>query len=52
VRQDPDLKAPDYAGELVISARVIYLVSPDGAVSELGEPEMILSGGDYVIHAG
>jgi len=43
VRQDPALKSANYAGELVISARLLYLVSPDGSVSELGETEQKLA---------
>lgn len=43
VRQDPDLKSANYAGELVISARLLYLVAADGSVSELGETEQILT---------
>jgi hypothetical protein len=43
VRADPDLKAPHYAGELVISAGLVYLVLPDGSVSELGETQRIIA---------
>lgn len=43
VRGDPDLKAPHYLGELVISAAVLYLIAPEGSVTELGPTEGILS---------
>ena len=43
VRDDPDLKAPYYEGELVISAARIYFVTPFGSVIDLGETERILS---------
>jgi hypothetical protein len=43
VREDPDLKAAHFVGELVISARLLYLVSPDGSVSELGDTEKMLT---------
>ncbi|PYJ97544.1 MAG: hypothetical protein DME23_14990 [Verrucomicrobia bacterium] len=43
VRDDPDLKAPHYSGELVISAALLYFVTPTGDVVELGETERILA---------
>lgn len=43
VRDDPDLKSPHYAGELVISAALIYGIMPSGNVVELGETESILT---------
>ncbi len=36
VRDDPDLKDEFYAGEFVISQEKIYLISPNGQVSEVG----------------
>ena len=45
VRDDPDLKGASYLGEIVISAASLYLVRPDGAVSELGETESLLPAG-------
>ena len=44
VRDEPDLKAPHYVGELVISAALLYCVAPSGSVDELGETESILAG--------
>jgi hypothetical protein len=35
VRDDPDLKGRLYEGELVISQETIYLITPDGQVSEV-----------------
>jgi len=43
VREDRDLKAPHYNGELVISARLVYLIFPDGSVGELGDTQRILT---------
>ena len=43
VRDDPDLKAPYYEGELVISAVLLYFVTTFGSVVELGETEKILT---------
>jgi hypothetical protein len=43
VRDDPDLKGAFYAGELVISRASIYLIAPDGRVSELGETHSLLT---------
>jgi hypothetical protein len=42
VRDDLDLKGADYIGELVISARLIYLVQPDGTVAQVGPTSEIL----------
>ena len=42
VRDDRDLKASHYAGELVISASLVYLISPDGRVGELGDTQRVL----------
>lgn len=36
VRDDIDLKGKFYEGELVISQEVVYLVSPNGQVNEVG----------------
>jgi len=36
VRDDPDLKGAFYVGEFVISTDRIYLVTPNGQVSEIG----------------
>jgi hypothetical protein len=32
---DPDLKGVGYVGEFVIAERAIYLIAPDGMVSEI-----------------
>lgn len=42
VRDDPDLKGAEYAGELVISAEIIYLVTPTGQTREVGVTNEIL----------
>lgn len=36
VRHDPDLRHPEYEGELVISADAVYQIHPDGTVESLG----------------
>ena len=36
VRDDPDLKGMSYWGELVISQELLYWITPDGSVVELG----------------
>jgi hypothetical protein len=36
VREDADLKGVSYVGELVISKETLYLIAPDGEVSEIG----------------
>ena len=36
VRDDPDLKGAFYVGEFVISTNKVYLVTPNGQVSEIG----------------
>ncbi|MFN0019673.1 MAG: hypothetical protein ACKVP0_15555 [Pirellulaceae bacterium] len=36
VRDDPDLKGPDYLGEIVISAEWLYLIKPSGTVEVVG----------------
>jgi proteasome lid subunit RPN8/RPN11 len=43
VRDDPNLKAPYCAGELVISAALLYFVTPYGSVVELGETGRIMA---------
>ena len=45
VRDDPDLKGELYAGEFVISQARIYLITPDGRVSEVGDAREIFSEG-------
>lgn len=42
VRDDPDLKGVGYVGELVISQRGIYLIAPDGLVSEVAAAAEII----------
>jgi hypothetical protein len=37
VRDDPDLKGASYVGEFVISTNKVYLVTPNGQVSEIGD---------------
>jgi Prokaryotic homologs of the JAB domain len=44
MRDDPDLKSHRFVGELVISAALIYCITPSGSVIELGETEKILAG--------
>lgn len=44
VRDDPNLKSPNYIGEFVISQETIYLVSPEGRVRELGDTDDFLAG--------
>jgi hypothetical protein len=45
VRDDPDLKGEFYAGEFVISKEKIYLVTPNGQVSEVGDTRRIFGEG-------
>jgi hypothetical protein len=42
VRDDPDLKGEFYAGEFIISQETVYLVTPNGQVSEVEETREIL----------
>ena len=42
VRDDPDLQGSEYAGELVISAEIIFHITPAGRVREVGATEEIL----------
>jgi hypothetical protein len=37
VRDDPDLKGEYYVGEFVISHSRVYLIAPNGQVTELGD---------------
>jgi len=39
VRDDPNLKGAAYVGEFVISRGIIYLIAPDGQVSEISDGE-------------
>lgn len=41
-RDDPDLKGEFYEGEFVISQEKVYLISPNGQVSEVGYASKIL----------
>ena len=43
VRDDLDLKGPDYVGEFVVAERAVFLITPDGLVRELGNPADHLS---------
>ena len=43
VRDDLDLKGAFYAGEFVISRTIVYLIAPDGRVSEVGETRSVLA---------
>lgn len=42
VRDDPDLKGSEYVGELVISAEIIYRITPAGRMREVGATKEIL----------
>ncbi len=42
VRDDPDLKGEFYEGEFIISQEKIYLIAPDGQMSEVGEKREII----------
>lgn len=42
VRDDPDLKGEFYLGEFVISQAKIYLIEPNGQVSEVGDTSIFL----------
>ena len=42
-RDDPHLKGKSYLGEFVISEAVIYLITPNGQVDELGPTDSPLS---------
>lgn len=43
VQDDPDLKGAGYEGEFVIAQRTIYLIAPNGQVSEAGDTRKIFS---------
>ena len=43
VRDDPDLKGVGYVGELVISQQTIYLIAPNGELSEVAATTEIIS---------
>ena len=43
VRDDPDLKEEFYVGEFVISQASIYLITPDGRVSEVEDTQAVLT---------
>jgi proteasome lid subunit RPN8/RPN11 len=42
VRDDTDLKGDSYEGEYVVAQEIIYLISPNGQVSEIGYTREIL----------
>jgi Domain of unknown function (DUF4329) len=42
VRDDPNLKEADYAGEFVISQAKIYWIEPNGQVRDVGDTVLIL----------
>lgn len=42
VRDDPDLKGELYVGEFVISQTKVYLITPTGDVSEIGDTQTLL----------
>jgi len=43
VRDDPDLKSVGYVGELVISQQAIYLIAPNGELSEVAATIEVIS---------
>jgi hypothetical protein len=43
VRDDPDLKGNYYVGELVISQAKIYLIAPNGQVTEVGDRSIVIN---------
>ena len=43
IRDDPDLKGSDYAGEWVITEQILYLISPAGEVSEVADSQELFS---------
>ncbi len=43
VRDDPDLKGTNYAGEFVISQDMIYLITPNGQVREVSKTETVFT---------
>lgn len=43
VRDDTDLKGPWYSGEFVVSAEIVYLITPSGVVREAGATADVLA---------
>jgi len=43
VQDDPDLKGEFYEGEFVISQEIMYLIAPNGQVTEIGATQVIFS---------
>ncbi|MBI3797201.1 MAG: DUF4329 domain-containing protein [Deltaproteobacteria bacterium] len=43
VRNDPDLKSAAYVGEFVIARETIYLITPDGQVRDVADPEVLFA---------
>jgi len=43
IRNDPDLKGKFYLGEFIISEAKVYLVAPNGRVSEIGDTQALLA---------
>jgi hypothetical protein len=43
VRDDPDLKGANYVDEIVVAARRVYLILPDGTVNDVGETAVVLA---------
>jgi hypothetical protein len=37
VRDDPDLRHPDYEGEYVVASEALYRIFPDGRVEQVGD---------------
>ena len=44
VRDDPDLKHPEYEGEFVISMEEVWFIDPDGVAGALGSRVGVLGG--------
>jgi hypothetical protein len=43
VRDDLDLKGAAYVGELIIARETIYLITPDGQVREVADPQVLFT---------
>ncbi|MBI3801813.1 MAG: hypothetical protein HY268_33190 [Deltaproteobacteria bacterium] len=43
VRDDPDLQGAAYVGEFVIAQETIYLITPDGQVREVADPQALFA---------
>lgn len=43
VRDDPDLKGPEYVDEFIISESIIYLVTPAGQVREVDDTHAVFT---------